>query len=236
MCSPFAELALMRFSRDIWLLLVLASTPVLSQQVKFIDLTSITQRVQLRFPPALPAKNGIGGGVGGGSIADCGLDARDPRSLTVTVQNVIVRNVDPKRPFEIEFKVLNTGLVPLRLPVSPHLSDLQPEDASAVFTYTSLALSVSPAEDQSSTGYVELYGNEDRPDTLITLKPGEWLRVEANVDFSLKLPPVGTINLVPGYWLHHVTFHPHPGGFTRSYQGICINEVRPTPTVQVHRN
>jgi hypothetical protein len=49
------------------------------------------------------------------------------------------------------------------LPIGMHLSDLQPEDASATFTYLSLALSVAPIEDVSSTGYVELYGRAEAP-------------------------------------------------------------------------
>jgi hypothetical protein len=153
----------------------------------------------------------------------------------VYLQSVIPRDSDAKRPFEIEFKVLNTGQVALQLPVSPHLSDLQPSDASVTFTYMSLALGVSPAEDRSSSGYVELYGKPDAPDTLITLNPGEWIRVEARVDFHLNVPPAGTIDLVPGYYLQQVTFHPHPGGFSTAHQNICINH-EPMPTVLVHRN
>jgi hypothetical protein len=74
------------------------------------------------------------------------------------------------------------------------------------------------------------------PNTLTTLNPGEWLRIEANVQFHVNLPPAGTINLVPGYWLRQVTFHPRPGGFTTAAENICVNENRPTPTVQVHRD
>jgi hypothetical protein len=216
-------------------LLLLIGTPLLAQQVRSIDLTTTAQRVELRYPPARPVENGDGGGYGGGLIADCGADSRDPRSLTVYIQSVIPRDNDAKKPFEVEFKVLNTGQVSLQLPVSPHLSDLQPSDAAATFTYMSLALAVSPDEDRSSSGYVELYGKPDAPDTLITLNPGEWLRVETRVEFHLNPPPAGTINLVPGYWLRQVTFHPHPGGFSSAAQNICINE-KSMPTVLVPRN
>lgn len=216
--------------------LLLTSTAVIAQQVKFIDLTTTVQRVQLRYPPAPPVENGVGGGSVSGSVGDCGPDIRDPRSLTVYVQSVITSNEDSTRPFEIEFKILNTGTVPLLLPLSPHLSDLQPEDSSARFTYFSLALSVSPVEDRSSIGYVELYGKADAPNTVMMLNPGEWLRLEARVKFnSWKLPPAGTVNLVPGYWLRRVTFQPRPGGYSSAAENICVNE-NPTPTVSVHRN
>jgi hypothetical protein len=216
-------------------LLLLMGSSLPAQQVRFVDITTTTQRVELRFPPAPPIENGYGGGYGGVSIAECGTDSRDPRSLTVYLQSVIPTDSDAKRPFEIEFKVLNTGQVALQLPVSPHLSDLQPSDASVAFTYRSLALAVSPAEDRGSSGYVELYGKPGVPDTLITLNPGEWIRVEARVDFHLNVPPAGTINLEPGYWLRQVRFHPHPGGFSTAHENICINH-KPMPTVLVHRN
>jgi hypothetical protein len=76
----------------------------------------------------------------------------------------------------------------------------------------------------------------DAPNTLITLNPGAWLRVEANVHFNLKLPPAGTINLEPGYWIHRVTFYPHPGGSSTAIENVCINRERSTPTVRVHRD
>jgi hypothetical protein len=226
----------MRLRQYLGLTLLLIGPHLLGQELKFIDLTRLKQRVELRYPPALPVEKGLGSGYGGGSVADCGVDARDPRSLTVSIQSVIVRDNDPKRPFQVVFKVLNTGAVPLQLPIGPHLSDLQPEDASATFKYLSLALSVSPIEDRSSIGYVQLYGKVDAPGTLITLNPGEWLRVDASVEFHSNLPRSGTINLVPGYWIHRVTFHaPQPGGFLTDAENICINE-KPTPSVLVHRD
>jgi hypothetical protein len=225
----------MRLLHPAALSLLLSVIPLFAQQVKFIDLTATDQRVELRYPPALPAQNGVGGDYSSISVGDCAPDFRDPRSLTVYVQSVIASDGNPKKPFEAEFKVLNTGKVPLELPVSPHLSDLQPNDASAPFTYMSLALAIFPVEDLSSIGFVELYGKADAPDTMITLKPGEWLKVVAKVNFSLKPPPVGSINLEPGYWLRRVTFYPRPGGSSRAMENVCPNSER-APAVPAHRN
>jgi hypothetical protein len=206
--------------------LLLLSVPLMAQQVKFIDLTTTAQRVELRFPPALPSQMG---GFGGMSIADCGVDARDPRSLTVSLESVIPRSADLQRPIEAEFKVLNSGRVPLELPVSPHLADLQPKDAAESFRYKSLALSVTPTEDRSSIGFVELYGNRDVAGSMMVLNPGEWLRVEANVKFSAKPLPSGLLHVQGGYWLTLVTFHPHPGGQSTSREGICLKTESTSP-------
>jgi hypothetical protein len=213
------------------LVIALGALPLFGQQVKHIDLTTETQRVELRYPPAEPNHTG---GVGGGSIGDCGLGAGEPRSLTVSIESVLPSNADPLKPIEVQFRVLNTGQVPLELPVSPHLADLQPQDASLAFTYKSLALSIAPEEDRSAIGFVELYGNNDAPGTLITLNPGMWIRVEGILRFPIKPLQKGVLHLASGYWLRSVTFHPHPGGYSTAAENVCWNRL-PTPPIPFER-
>lgn len=211
---------------------LLLSSPLLAQQVKFIDLTTAEQRVTLRYPSALPGQMGESGG---GSIGDCGVDARQSRSLTVSLQSVTPRQFDPQRPMKAEFKILNTGRVLLELPVSPNLADLQPTDASETFSYASLALSVTPIEDRGAIGFVELYGRENVAGTMIMLKPGEWIQVEANVKFIVKPLHSGLLHVEGGYWLRRTTFHPAPGGYSTSAEGICLKS-DPTAPIPIRNN
>jgi hypothetical protein len=95
---------------------------LLAQEVKFVDLIATGQRVLLRFPSAPRVQNG-GGGTIGQLIAEYGTDERQPKSLIVSLENAISRHLDTQRTIEAEFKVRNTGQVPLALPVSPNLSD-----------------------------------------------------------------------------------------------------------------
>ncbi len=148
---------------------------------------------------------------------------------------MIARDGDPTRPFEIECKVLNTGTVPLDLPVSPHLADLQPSDASAAFTYMNIALAAVPVEDRSAIGSVQLYERPDVPDSMITLNPGEWLTVEARVEFQLNVPPAGTVNLTARRWMQRTTFNPHPGRYSTAAMNICLPE-KPRSELLVHHN
>jgi hypothetical protein len=53
-----------------------------AQQVKFIDLTTTTQRVKLRYPPAPPVENGFGA-YGGASVADYATDSRVKDAMIV---------------------------------------------------------------------------------------------------------------------------------------------------------
>ena len=175
------------------LFLVAACAPTDGQEVRYIDLTAVQQRTELRYPPAPPAKceadgSCVSGASGSVGVGDGAPDPRDPRGLGIFVLRVSPTDIDPLEPFEVEFRVLNTGRVKIDLPVSPHLSDLQPDDASLSFSYFSLTLvTLIPVEPYAETrvfGVVRLYGSPDHEGTMIALQPGEWIRVTANVKLS----------------------------------------------------
>ena len=157
-----------------------------AQEVRYVDLTAVAQRTALRHPRAPPinCKDGsscVGGGVGGGSVGDGAPDIRDPHALGIYFLSPFPAEINAVEQFEVEFKVLNTGLAPVELPVSPHLSDLQESDVSP-FTYTSLALVVRVRGEHPACipclAYVELYGARNREESTVVLKPGEWIRSE----------------------------------------------------------
>jgi hypothetical protein len=225
----------------LWLLLAWPGH-LKSQEIKFIDLTSLSQRTTLRHPPAPPpdCKEGTctGGGSGGGSIGDGAPDQRDPHALGIYLLRVNPTEIDPAEPFEVEFRVCNTGTVPIEIPVSPHLSDLQPNDESVNFRYFSLALVVAgEGEPQGPkvtlTGFVELYGSLDHAESMLVLKPGEWIRVRANVKLlAWPLEPV-TALFRGVFWLRKNTFKPVPGGEFTEAQNQYPNATS-TPPIKVH--
>jgi len=150
--------------------LLVCSGVLQAQEIEFVDLSNVQQRTALRFPPArdpdcVPNQGCMGGGYGGGSVADEAPDTRDPRALGVVIDSVVPRDLTLD-PFEAELRIINTGLVPVDLPVSPHLSDLQPADEWQVFQYLSLALqvtlSVTEPMQAFGMGYIELYGSVKR--------------------------------------------------------------------------
>jgi hypothetical protein len=117
-------------------------------------------------------------------------------------------------------------------------SDGQPDDESAPFSYFSIALvgsgeSEPQKPDGSSVGFVELYGSADHEGSMLVLKPGEWIRVRANVKLH-KWPPEPTSARFRGvFWLRKDTFHPHPGGSSTESQNLYPNET-PTPAISVY--
>src|SRR5882762_5248537 len=190
---------LMMSIRSLFLLLVLAWPGFLkAQEIKYIDLSSARPRTELRYPPAPLAdcKEGkpCGGGIyGSSSIGDGAPDQRDPHALGIYLLRVTPTDINPAEPFQVEFKVLNTGTAPIELAVSPHLSALQPSDESVAFNYFSLALTVrGEAEPEgppvNSIGFIELFGSPDHAESMMVLRPGEWIRVSANIKL-LGSPP-----------------------------------------------
>jgi hypothetical protein len=143
------------------------------------------------------------------------VDDATPERLGVELDSVTPNDITLD-PFEAEFRVLNTGLVPIEVPVSPHLSDLQPPEEWQSFPYLSLALMVSlsaigPAQ-ASGVGWVELYGSAEHEDTVVTLKPGQWVRVKAKVKLHTWPSQQVEAHLVGNFWLHNNVFKPEASG------------------------
>ena len=226
--------------RGLFALLVLSWPCFLTaQEVKYIDISNVRPRTELRHPPAPQSDclHCLGGGSGGGSVVDGAPDQRDPHALGIYLLRITPTEINPGEPFQVEFKILNTGTAPIELPASPHLSDLQPNDESAVFSYFSLALVVrGEGETQGPgvpcMGFVELYGSPNHPESMTVLRPGEWIRVSAEVLLrTWPSEPVST-RFRGDFWLRKNTFHPHPGGQFIEAQNLYPNATR-TPYVAV---
>jgi hypothetical protein len=71
-------------TRVMLLVVVAFSTLTGAQEVKFVDLSAVPQRVELRYPPAKPS----GGGVGGVGVGDGAPDTKDPHWLGVSLDRV----------------------------------------------------------------------------------------------------------------------------------------------------
>jgi len=73
-------------------------------------------------------------------VVDAAPERPDRGALAIYLLRVSPTEIDPREPFEAEFKIVNARPVSIELPVSPHLSDLQPSDESLDFHYFSLTL------------------------------------------------------------------------------------------------
>ena len=83
---------------------------------------------------------------------------------------------------KFEVRIENVGSVPVEMPFSPHLADLQPVVASQKFGYSvvRVQLWIGGArwdETDSRWSEVALYGGNQHPGTMLTIHPGEWVRI-----------------------------------------------------------
>jgi hypothetical protein len=100
-----------------------------AQEVQFIDLTTAQPRIEIWRPPASPEANpghGVGAVHSSSLVGDCGSDVRDPHSVAVYLDGIDGREIAPSAPLQAEFRFVNTGRLPINIPVSPDRTDLQP--------------------------------------------------------------------------------------------------------------
>lgn len=158
------------------------------QEVRFVDLTTVEQRIALRRTPP-PKQTHLGpdrsAGVAASSqslmVGECGLGANEPRALRTTVTWLDRLSYQEGDPIEWEVKIENAGSVPISLAASPHLSDLQPTDPSEFFSYdeTGIGLAIRTEDGRTDLAHVSIYGKHSDPDTMVTLAVGDWIRVRA---------------------------------------------------------
>src|SRR3982751_2491100 len=116
-----------------------------AQEAAYLDLTDTIPRLELRHPPAPPAKcdhGCVGGGIGGGSVGDFGDGANEKHVLTATLTWMDRVEYQDGDEAIVEVRLQNTGELPVSIAWSPHLADMQPPNETDKFTVLSLGIAV----------------------------------------------------------------------------------------------
>jgi len=127
-----------------------------------MDLTKVEARVETRRP------KGTSEVTGGYSGAESAKYCSDSTHKTGTLDTSLVSMdrtyyaVGDEPRFEVRLQ--NAGYVPIRIPFSPHLADLQPEDPAQKFAYYELQIALWIAADKrwstNMGGSAILYGKQ----------------------------------------------------------------------------
>jgi hypothetical protein len=139
---------------------------------------------------------------------------------------------------EIEVAIANAGDVPIEIPGTPHLADLQPTDDTSKFQAFNLLIGLFLHWGDgysTSLGWIYLYGVPEQKETMLTLLPGEWVRVRGPIDielnhgdgFVLPLPGVDQ-TATAEFELRQVEYTPVAGGV-----GLSVTNIYPR---QIHGN
>ena len=171
------------------LALTIASAVVAScaaQEVGFVDLTKVTARTQLRRPHARGSFSKFKPDIK--QVQACDSINIEGELLTTLVSLNRTHYRDGDEP-KFEVTVENVDSAPIRIPFSPHLADLQPENPAKKFAYSELRLRLwiaAGTDWDSTTGDgIVLCGAEDHAGTMLTLNPGESVRILGKGKFLL---------------------------------------------------
>lgn len=175
------------------LTLVLSATAAIlptcpAQEAISVDLTKVEARVDLRRPKA--TSDTAGGYSGAQSTTHCPDSSEKAGELDTSLVSLDRAHYQVGDEPRFEVMLQNTGAVPIRVPVSPNLADLQPKDPAKQFAYYELQILLWIAADErwstNTGGYAALYGDDDHANTMLTLEPGQRIRVIAKGKIRLE--------------------------------------------------
>ena len=164
-----------------------SSATVVAQEVGFVDLTQIVARTEIRHPA--PRSDEATDRRGGSGVVDShhnNCDAPNALKDAGALRTTLVwldrdeYAVGDHQKFEV--RIENVSSVPFDMPFSPHLADLQPVDASQKFGYSVVRVEFWIGGTKwewtsSEGGEIALYGARQHPGTMLTMHPGEWVRI-----------------------------------------------------------
>jgi len=150
-----------------------------------VDLTKVEARVDLRRPKA---SSEVTGGYSGAEFTkSCSDSTHKTGALDTSLVSMDRTYYEVGDEPRFEVRLQNTGYVPIRIPFSPHLADLQPKDPAQKLAYYELQIALWITADKrwstNEGGRAILYGNDSHANTMLTLQPGEWVRVVAKGNF-----------------------------------------------------
>ena len=167
-----------------------------SQEVAQVDLTNVAPRNNFRRPKS---SSSIKGGYRGIDSKDsCRSGTPTLGALRATLVSLDRTRYKPGDRPRFEVKIENVGSTAVEIPISPHSAELQPSDPSKKFSFYELAISLRVGSGQrwereggweTGAGGVMLYGRIDRANTMLILKPTEWVRVidKGEIDLDKQL-------------------------------------------------
>ncbi len=164
-----------------------ATVTCVAQEAGFVDLTGIAPRTEFR-QPATRNDDASHARRPAGRLQDCSANSMPALRTTLLWLDRSEYQVGDEEKFQVQIE--NIGSAPISIPFSPHVADLQPEDPGQRFGYSTLIVVLwlggeTWSESQSSGSEIALYGANDRPDTMLTLHPGQWVQVTGKGKLTL---------------------------------------------------
>jgi hypothetical protein len=169
-------------SRWLPLALLLGTTGAgcVAQEIASLDLTQVAARARLRHPTEHNGVSTVGSRTGIVAFDGCHASADLQPVLRATLLSLDRGQYTAGDHPRFQVRIENIGSVPIKLPSSIDLAELQPADAGQKFTYLEMRVDlwIGGAQWTANTGgTVLLYGDDEHPDTMLTLQPGQSVRL-----------------------------------------------------------
>jgi hypothetical protein len=175
-----------------------------AQEVAFIDLTQITPRTDLRRPAPTSATSGTVNSTNENhGCANIGQAVGALRTTLVALDRAHYQ-FDDEPVFEV--RIENVGSQSLQIPISPYLADLQPADPGQKFEFSQLSVALWIGGKQWNSnmgGGASVYGADSHPETLVSLRTGEWVRIIVKGKIELPLDTGVTDFIMAGDGINH---------------------------------
>ena len=200
----------MRLNLIILVIGIISSAVARAQEVGYIDLPDVND--------GLPHGSRI-------ENFDCGgskeLFAHRAR---ISLEWIETNDIYPRQRMAMEVRIENVGSAPVKLPIHPDLTDLQPTESATRFEYYSLRLPLEAevADGGLLVGWLELYGSRTKPDTFLTLKTGEWIRVRGDIVVRHWYTSDQIATVSTGFWLSKNVFPAEENNVTTPSLQRCI--------------
>ena len=191
-----------------------------AQEIASLDLTKIAARVDLRRPEATSPVTG--GYSGTEETRPCFDSTHKAGALHTSLVSLDRTHYQVEDDPIFEVTVENVGSASIRIPFSPHLADLQPKNPAQKFAYSELHITlwIAAGEKWSTNtgGGVILYGSLDHANTMLTLNPGERVRI------------IGKGHLILDEHLVKLAMSDHPADHVYVQASLYRDETLITPT------
>lgn len=113
-------------------------------------------------------------------ICDTEEAKRSQRGVRVSLRSLSPTTIHPLDLLSLLLKVENGGKLPVVLPASPRVLPSQSEDGLPRYTAV-LEVGAGLPSGGVTMGWLELYGATSDPNTVVTLRPGEWITVRGEI-------------------------------------------------------
>lgn len=156
---------------------VLASVCAAAQEIRVVDLTGTAQSTRpdlmaVRTPTGVKRED-----------LSCGPTQASAMRVRASLEWLETTVIHPKQRIEMLVRIENVGVSPIDVPIAAQFEDMQPTRSATPFEYLQLMLPLEAGLPSGGNllGWLVLYGSTSKPDTLLSLKPGQSLRVRGKV-------------------------------------------------------